>query len=49
MRHECVDESQVHWPLLWFALKAEKGTKPFRLSPRKPATALSEFARVVPK
>jgi pyruvate-ferredoxin/flavodoxin oxidoreductase len=35
-----------HWPLYRFAPGTEEGTKPFRLDSRKPAMALSEFARV---
>jgi pyruvate-ferredoxin/flavodoxin oxidoreductase len=35
-----------HWPLFRFAPGTEEGRKPFRLDSRKPAMALSEFARV---
>ena len=35
-----------HWPLYRFAPGTQEHTKPFRLDSRKPAMALSEFARV---
>jgi pyruvate-ferredoxin/flavodoxin oxidoreductase len=34
-----------HWPLYRFAPGADEHTKPFKLDSRKPALALSEFAR----
>jgi len=45
MTHQRDAVKSGHWPLYRFAPGQEEHTKPFRLDSRKPALALSEFAR----
>jgi pyruvate-ferredoxin/flavodoxin oxidoreductase len=45
MTHQRNAVKSGHWPLYRFAPGPEEHTKPFKLDSRKPALALSEFAR----